>query len=40
MKYLLRILYVAFIAQISHYEKFMALHKLVLIVLQLTNQMK
>ena len=27
-----------FIAQISHYEKFTALHKLISIVLQLTNQ--
>ena len=29
-----------FIAQISHYEKFTALHKLISIVLQLTNQIK
>ena len=29
-----------FIAQISHYGKFMALHKLISIVLQLTNQIK
>ena len=31
---------VAFIAQISHYGKFMALHILISIVLQLTNQIK
>ena len=31
---------VVFIVQISHYGKFMALHKLILIVLQLTNQIK
>ena len=29
-----------FVAQISHYEKFTALHKLISIVLQLTNQIK
>ena len=42
MKYLFRILgnCVVFIAQISHNEKFTALHKLILIVLQLTNQIK
>ena len=42
MKYLFRILgnCVVFIAQISHYGKFTALHKLILIVLQLTNQIK
>ena len=39
MKYLFRMIEncVAFIAQISHYGKFTALHKLILIVLQLTN---
>ena len=30
--------YVVFIAQISHYEEFRALHKLILIALQLKNQ--
>ena len=40
MKYLFRILCVVFIAQISHYRKFMALHKLISIVLQLTIQIK
>ena len=42
MKYLFRIIEncVVFIAQISHYGKFTTLHKLILIVLQLTNQIK
>ena len=40
MKYLIRMLCVVFIAQISHYGKFTALHKLISIVLQLTNQIK
>ena len=42
MKYLFQILEncVVFIAQINHYGKFTALHKLILIVLQLTNQVK
>ena len=31
---------VVFMAQISHYGKFTALHKLISIVLQLTNQIK
>ena len=35
-----RILCVVFIAQINHYGKFTALHKLISIVLQLTNQSK
>ena len=38
MKYLFRILCVVFMAQIRYYGKFMTLHKLILIVLQLTNQ--
>ena len=42
IKYLFRIIEncVVFIAQISHYGKFTTLHKLILIVLQLTNQIK
>ena len=42
MKYLFWILKnrVVFIAQISHYGKFTALHKLISTVLQLTNQIK
>ena len=40
MKYLIRMLCVVFIAQISHYGKFTALYKLISIVLQLTNQIK
>ena len=39
MKYLFRILCVVFIAQIRH-GKFTTLHKLILIVLQLMNQIK
>ena len=40
MKHLLRILWVVFIDQIRHYGKFTALHKLISIVLQLTNKIK
>ena len=42
MKYIFRILEncVVFIAQIRHYGTFTALHKLILIALQLTNQIK
>ena len=42
MKHIFRILLftAVFIAQISHYGKFMALHKLISTVLQLTNQIK
>ena len=40
MKYLFWILCVVIIPKICHYGKFMALHKLILIVLQMTNQIK
>ena len=40
MKYIFRVLCVVFIAQISHYGKITALHKLISIVVQLANQIK
>ena len=40
MKYIFRVLCAVFIAQISHYGKITALHKLISIVVQLANQIK